>query len=323
MEGLMKIAMVVSPYELCPPEKYGGLERVCAWWAKEFIRQGHHVDLFAREGSTGGSRVFGWPYYGKDFEFALWAFGKIDPETDVVMDNTHEKWLADICEFPYVGALHMTSCRTDRNLVGCSKTNARLNNTPYHNYLGCDLEEYHFQPKKKDYVLFIGALANHKQVHLVIEGAREAKVPVRIGGALRPGYESYGHQVIAQTEKGEYLGEIGGVKKHHILEDAKALIYPVDYKVWQEPGATVVFEALACGTPVIASPSGCLPEIVEEGVNGFIVEPELQAIAKAIKKLDRIDPHNCRRIMEEKYSLPIIGAKWLEYFRRAIDGEEW
>lgn len=91
--GSIKIAIVVAPYEICPPLAYGGVERVCAFWSHELMRQGHHVDLFAREGSTAGTRVFGWPHYGQEEKFAEWVYGQLDDDVDIVVDNTHEKWL--------------------------------------------------------------------------------------------------------------------------------------------------------------------------------------------------------------------------------------
>jgi glycosyltransferase involved in cell wall biosynthesis len=317
----MKIAIVVAPYEICPPAAYGGVERVCSFWSRELMRQGHHVDLFAREGSTAGTRVFEWPHYGEEKKFAEWVYGQLDEDVDIIVDNTHEKWLRYfVPREKYVAMLHMEDAPAGcPNIVGCSKNNAWCNGSKEFVHLGCDMDEYRLETEKDDYLLYLGAIANHKQVHIAIKVARQLGIPIRVAGPRRQGYEGYFDYIVGLLQGEEYLGEVAGEVKQEVLGKAKALLWPIN---WDEPGGTIFFEAASCGTPVVAYRRGCAPELIDEGVTGFLVGNPLE-MAEAVGKLDQIDPVACRQRIEERFNMEITVGKQLAIFERIINGETW
>jgi len=112
-----------------------------------------------------------------------------------------------------------------------------------------------------------------------------------------------------------YVGGVGGRKKMKFISEAKALLFPV---TWNEPFGLAVIEALACGTPVIAMNRGAMPEIIEHGVNGFLANDE-QEFAEYMKRVDEIDPKECRRTVEERFSAETMAAEYVERYRQAIE----
>jgi len=317
----VRIAMVCAPYESCPPTGYGGIERVVGWWTKELLKQGHEVDLFARKGSTVGTRIYEWEYYGEEQKFAEWVYTQIDlPKVDIVVDNSHEKWLRFFIQGPYIAMLHMESCPSGTpNIVGCSRNNAWMNHSAEYVHLGVDLEEYELETEKEDYLLYMGAIAPHKQVHLAIDMAHRLHIPIKVAGPRREGYEAYHDQIIAMLEPGEYVGEVKGERKQKILGGARAKLWPIN---WEEPGGTIAFEAAACGTPIIAYERGCAGEIIQDGVTGFLPHNPCE-MADAIDRIDELDPKTIREYIEQNFSMPITIEKQLALYERAIAGETW
>jgi glycosyltransferase involved in cell wall biosynthesis len=319
MVSEMKIAMVCVPGETCPPEAYGGIERVVSWWSTELVRQGHHVDLFAREGSTAGTRVIEWPHEGNEQGFAEFVYAKLDDDTDIVVDNTHEKWLGRFGFKNYIAMLHMEHCPVKKNVVGCSRNNAWINGSDVWAHLGVDLSEYQLETEKDDYLLYLGAIAPHKQVHVAIEVAHQLEIPIVIAGPRRQGYENYFDHIVTGLAQEEYAGQVGGERKVALLSNALALLWPIN---WEEPGGTVAFEAGACGTPVIAYERGCAGEIIEDGVTGFLVHNPVE-MADAVGRLDELNPQTVYDTVAAKYNMELTVEKHLAIYQRVIDGETW
>jgi glycosyltransferase involved in cell wall biosynthesis len=141
-------------------------------------------------------------------------------------------------------------------------------------------------------------------------------VPVVLAGPVQPGQEEYfAEQVEPALGDGvEYVGEADADGKRDLYGRARALLMPIR---WPEPFGLVMVEALACGTPVIAFPEGSAPEIVEDGVTGFVVEDE-HAMAQAVARLGEIDPAACRATCEKRFGVPAVVRGYENVYRQAM-----
>jgi glycosyltransferase involved in cell wall biosynthesis len=112
------------------------------------------------------------------------------------------------------------------------------------------------------------------------------------------------------------VGELGGKDKDAFLGDAYALLFPID---WPEPFGLVMIEAMACGTPVIAWRCGSVPEVMEDGVTGFVVD-DLDGAVRAAERVDGLSRHRCRQVFEERFSAPRMARDYLAVYRRLLRG---
>jgi hypothetical protein len=155
-----------------------------------------------------------------------------------------------------------------------------------------------------------------KGPHRAIEAAHEAGVPLVLAGPVQPGQEQYFEEEVepALGNGIEYVGEADADRKRELYLGARALLMPIR---WPEPFGLVMVEALACGTPVIAFPEGSAPEIVEDGVTGFVVEDE-HAMAQAVARLGEIDPAACRATCEKRFGVPAVVRGYENVYRQAM-----
>jgi glycosyltransferase involved in cell wall biosynthesis len=180
---------------------------------------------------------------------------------------------------------------------------------------GVDLSDFPLGDGRGGYAAFVGRLSADKGVADAARIARAAGVPLKIAGKCRePAEIEYFRDSVEPllgTEV-EYLGEVGGTDKIDLLAGATCLLNPI---AWPEPFGMVMVEALACGTPVVATPYGSVPEIVVDGVNGFVraTEPEL---ARALGCVDELDRAACRSVVETRFSADLMVARHVELYRR-------
>jgi glycosyltransferase involved in cell wall biosynthesis len=165
--------------------------------------------------------------------------------------------------------------------------------------------------------LWIGRFNDSKGAHRAIAVARQADVRLVLAGPVQPGQEPYFEQEIEPHLDGErvrYAGEVGGAERQELFADARTLLMPIR---WNEPFGMVMVEALACGTPVIAFPEGAAREIVQDGLNGHLIDDE-DLMAAAIKDLDKIDPAACRDSVATRFSPDTVANGYLKIYQQAL-----
>jgi glycosyltransferase involved in cell wall biosynthesis len=180
-----------------------------------------------------------------------------------------------------------------------------------------DPSRFPWSSVRGEYLAFLGRMGPEKGCHHAIAVARETGRPLKIAAKCRePAERAYFAQLIEPQLGGsiEYLGEIGHEEKVQLLRDARVTLFPID---WEEPFGLVMLESLACGTPVVATRRGSVPEVLEHGRTGIVVERH-EDLAGAVADADRLDPAECRRAVEERFSPEQLVRRYLRAFRTAV-----
>ena len=184
-----------------------------------------------------------------------------------------------------------------------------------------NLALYPFDDARGDYLLFLGRMSPDKGAHRAIEVALAAGLPLKLAGKKRePAEEAFFAEHVAPHLSGdvEYLGEVTHEEKVALLQNARATLFPID---WEEPFGLVMIESMACGTPVIATRAGAVPEVIEHGVSGIIVDDYRDMVA-ALAEADRLEPAALRCFAEEHYSPERMVADYVAAYSHAIQRQE-
>jgi glycosyltransferase involved in cell wall biosynthesis len=323
----MRIAILSPVWFPVPPSGYGGIEWVVSLLADGLAEAGHDVTLFASGDSyTKGKLVAAYPEapsadIGKttpELRHALACYERAD-EFDIVNDHSGPLGavLGAAVETPVVHTVHGPLVGFDGELYAALARVApqvglislSLNqrkprpDLPWvatcHNAL--DLDAYPVHAERGQYLLFLGRMSADKGCHRAVEVAREAGLPLRIAGKMRePAEREYFETYVAPYlgDGIEYLGETSHGKKVALLQNARATLFPIE---WEEPFGLVMIESMACGTPVIATRWGAVPEVIEHGRSGIVVD-DYREMAGALAAADELEPHECRRWVEEHFS---------------------
>ena len=185
-------------------------------------------------------------------------------------------------------------------------------------YHGLPRALYRFRPDHGEYLAFIGRIAPEKRVDRAIEIAKRAGLPLKIAAKVDDVDREYYETLIKPLLRDpciEYLGEIGEGEKDEFLGGARALLFPID---WPEPFGLVMVEAMACGTPVIAFGGGSVPEIIDEGETGFIVDDLDDAVA-AVHRVGEVDRRRCREVFEERFTATRMACDYLELYSTLLE----
>jgi glycosyltransferase involved in cell wall biosynthesis len=343
----MRIAQVCPPWLAVPPKGYGGIEWVVALLADGLVEAGHDVTLFATGDSrtkakleyafseAPGSREINDPTL--DATHTIFALREARERFDVLHVHSPFSALAASIEtgVPTVHTLHGSFTDDMRRLyayvgdrawyVAISEAQRGFN--PGLNYAGVvyngiDLDFYAFQEEKEDFVLFLGRAAPEKGWRRAIDAAMLAGE--RLVSAVKIAHETEEQEWETNIEPilpadFEVLGEITQEHKVDLLRRAKAVLFPID---WQEPFGLVMTEAMACGTPVIATPRGSVPEVIDDGVTGWIVDVERYAeeAADRLTRLRDIDPGACRDRVRRGFSKEAMVAGYERVFDAVVGG---
>ena len=264
-----------------PPVDYGGIERVIFWVSRELVRRGHRVTLIARpeseiETAVPGTRLTAWVEETPDYRSLL------PPDADVAHFHMPPR-LDQLPELPYVCTMHGNWRRFRShapNTVFVGRNHARNHGGEWYVMNGVPVDEFTLETSKDDYMLFMALLRmRSKNAKTLAHLAIDTGVPaVFAGGDLWNTRRISGWWKLHARFHRELLREVGfvaGERKLRLLQRARLLFYLVNF---HEPGALGPLEALACGTPVLASPNGVLPEYIEHGSNGFICRTYGEAI---------------------------------------------
>lgn len=338
----MRIAQVAPLYESVPPTLYGGTERVVSYITEELVRQGHAVTLFASGDSVTRARLV--PCSARSLRLdktcvdslawhilMLERVLRMKDEFDIVhfhVDYLHFP-LSRATGLPNVTTLHgrldlpdlPTIYREypDMPLVSISDNQrgplawANWQGTVHHGLP----EEYTFVKKPGDYLAFLGRISPEKRVDRAIRIARrfgmKLKIAAKIDRADREYFKEHIEHLLAEPGV-EYLGEIGGRDKDEFLGNAYAVLFPID---WPEPFGLTMIESMACGTPVIAWRHGSVPEVVDNGLTGLIVESEDEAV-EGLELVSRMCREDVRRRFEERFSAARMARDYVAIYERLL-----
>jgi glycosyltransferase involved in cell wall biosynthesis len=343
----MRIAQIAPLVESVPPTLYGGTERVVSWLTEELVALGHEVTLFASgdsvtqaalepvvpcslrlagiHDSTPHNRIMLDRVAGRQDEFDVLHF-HIDFFQYPQFRRMAHKTLTtlhgrqDLPELPdvYRAFPHMPLVSiSDHQRKPVPPVNWR--GTVYHGLPQAMLME---GKSEGGYLAFLGRICADKGILPAIEIARAAGLPLKVAAKVDPADQKYFDEevrpVLERSPHVEFIGEIGDSRKSEFLGKAKALLFPIS---WPEPFGLVMIESMACGTPVIAFDCGSVPEIMEDGLTGFVVRDVASAVA-AVGKLDRLFRPSIRSRFEERFSARAMALEYVRIYRELANSDE-
>lgn len=341
----MRIAQIAPLWIPIPPYTYGGSELVISWFCDELVRRGHQVTLFATSDSkTSANLVPVWPQ-------SLWRAKLKTPHA--IFALLYEKLISlqdqfdiihDHCEFytvpyskflkpPVVTTLHHPLTEEtiilykkfqNINYVAISKNQRKsgpginIVRTIYH---GLPIEKYPFNPNPQNYLLWLSRIGPDKGIAEAIDIAKLGGEKLIISGNILPQYADYFEFRIKPLIDGKQIQFVGASnfeKKIELLKNAKALLFPVKRP---EPFGLVVIEAMACGIPVIAYKEGSLPELIENGKNGFLVS-SIEEACQALKKIGKISREYCREYIEKNFNLKRMVNRYEKLYKKILKNKK-
>jgi glycosyltransferase involved in cell wall biosynthesis len=341
----VRIAQVAPLAESVPPKLYGGTERVVSWLTNELVELGHDVTLFASGSSITKARlVEAWPRALRlsrprpdptlPLASLLSLLAERASEFDII--HAHIDWL-HLPLLRHLGVPHLTTLHGRLDLpelaVGArhfgsspfvSISNSQREPLPGLNWLGT---VYHGLPTDSltprfeagTYLAFLGRITPDKGPEIAIRLAKAAGMPLRLAAKLPRAQDRFFKEQIQPLLDGtdaKFIGEVNDARKADLLAGAAALLFPIK---WPEPFGLVMIEAMACGTPVIAFRSGSVPEVVEHGQTGFVVNDEAEALA-AITRLNELDRRQVRRRFEERFSSRRMAEDYQCHYKSLTQG---
>lgn len=336
----MRIAQVAPLYEAVPPKLYGGTERVVYYLTEELVRQGHDVTLFASGDSTTSAELV------SNVEEGLRMNTKVlDPlahhivQIQEVIDRCDDfdiiHFHTDYLHFPFTTKLntpHVTTLhgRLDlpdlqyvynkfhRPVISISKDQRKpLPQANWADNIYHGLPETLFKEGSGagGYLAFLGRISPEKGPDKAIEIAKRTGIKLKIAAKVDKADIEYFKQIIEPALDHpliEFVGEINEPQKQEFLGNALALLFPIN---WCEPFGMVMIEAMACGTPVIAFSLGSVPEVMKDGVSGYLVNDVEEAI-DALGRIDKLKRKNVRRYFEERFTAERMANDYLRTFEK-------
>lgn len=341
----MRIAQVAPLFESVPPKLYGGTERVVSYLTEELVGSGHDVTLFASGDSQTSARLVA------GCDRALWR----DPDCrDTLPQHVRlmelvfrEAWKFDVihfhCDYVHFPLLRRSEVLAVTTLHGrvsphdlgplleeypevalVSISDDQRRPLPSANwkatvYHGLPRHLHTFRREAQDYLLFLGRISPEKRLDRAIEIARRTGRQLKVAAKIYDEDRSYYHNSIEPLLRDyksfvEFIGEVGGRDKDELMGNAYAFLFPID---WPEPFGLVMIESLACGTPVIAWSNGSVPEVLSDGVTGFVVDSVDEAV-RAVGEVGHLSREACRRDFEERFDARRMTHDYVQVYSQLI-----
>jgi glycosyltransferase involved in cell wall biosynthesis len=339
----MKIAQVPPLYESVPPKLYGGTERIVSYLTDELVNRGHDVTLFGTRDSQTLANVIPICDQGLRLNTAC-----KDPiawhiyQMQVVLEHAHAfdiiHFHNDYLHYPFsAGGIykHITTLHGRLDLPDLVPIYQKFTHIPLVSisddqrkplkhvhwvgtvHHGLPEHLYHAGAGNGEYLAFLGRISEEKGPERAIEIAMRAGIKLKIAAKIDDADKKYFEHIIKPLLDHpliEFIGEVNEAEKQEFLGNAKALLFPIN---WPEPFGLVMIESIACGTPVIAFGCGSVPEIIDQGQTGFIVNSIDEAI-NSIKLLDTFDRKRCREVFEKKFTSSRMAEAYLKLYELLI-----
>jgi glycosyltransferase involved in cell wall biosynthesis len=340
----VRIAILSPVWFPVPPPGYGGIELVVSLLADGLVQAGHEVTLFA-SGDSHSNAILVSVYERApseligsalpDLRHTLACYRRAS-EFDVINDHSGPlaAALGAAVDTPVLHTVHgpldseggeiyeqLAAVAPEVGLISLALNQRRpkpdlpwVANCPN----AIELSLYPAKPHKGDYLLFLGRMSPDKGCHRAIGVAMELGLPLKIAGKSREREERQYFAEFVEPHLGhhgiEYFGEVSHGQKVELLQDARATLFPID---WEEPFGLVMIESMACGTPVIATRRGAVPEVIEHGRGGIIVD-HVREMPAALEAADALDPLECRRYVEERFAPERMVADYVDAYQAAL-----
>jgi glycosyltransferase involved in cell wall biosynthesis len=341
----MRIAQLAPLAEAVPPKLYGGTERVVSWLTEELVEMGHEVTLFASGDSITNAllevcstRALRLDTGQRDpmlaYSAMLARIADMAPQFDIV--HSHLDWvhipLLHQLDTPFITTLRgrldlpdlgdcFEECFAEARYVSISDAqraplaNARWVGTVYHG-IPKNLLKPNFAPE--GYLAFLGRICPEKGPQTAIGLAHAANLPLKIAAKVDNVDRAYFEHKISPLIDGrgvEFIGEIDEWQKADFLGNAAALLFPIR---WPEPFGLVMVEAMACGTPVVAFRCGSVPEVIEEGISGFVVDSHDDAL-RAIEQARTVNRYGVRMSFERRFTARRMAEDYVRVYEALIE----
>lgn len=346
----MSYTILSVAYPLTPvgPDATGGSEQILSILDRQFTRAGHRSLVIAVEGSQVEGQLIAAPKCSGALNDQVRRWGQrahqrllLETLNRYPVDLVHMHALdfhayLPTSSIPTLATLHLPVDWYPSSIFSLKRKNFYLNCVSWSQEQACppsdmllpfvrngiEVETYEWRAKKQQFVLGLGRICPEKGFHLALEAARNAGVPMILAGELFP-YEKhvkyFEREIVPRLDsERRYIGPAGAVKKRELLAAASALLVP---SLVAETSSLVTMEALASGTPVIAFKTGALPELIKEGLNGYLVQNETE-MGSAISKIGVLKPADCRGSAEVNCSCGGLDQNYMSLYRRMLDGAE-
>ncbi|MBZ9577661.1 glycosyltransferase family 4 protein [Patescibacteria group bacterium] len=348
----INIGVIVPPFTTVPPSGQGGTERIAKEMIEGLTKKGYKVTLFGAgryKGSAKFIQIFKKTITERKFDTAyseasrplrlesayiarvMKEIIKREGEFNIIFNHARGGYLflplSLFIKTPIVSIFHLPIFKEAADVLASYKkpnvvtiSNSQRKGFPNINYLatvynGVNTKEFKFCEKPKDYFLYMGAMAEHKNTKAAILAAKRAKVKLILaGGKKREPYFSKEIKPLIDGKQIKYVGEVSGKRRTDLVKYAKGFLFPIK---WPEPFGIVMIEAMASGVPVIAYPNGAVPEVVKDKKTGFIAK-NIKEIVKAIKNIDKIDRKKCRARVKKYFTVEKMVDDYEKIIKRLI-----
>jgi glycosyltransferase involved in cell wall biosynthesis len=343
-KAVMKIAQVSPVFESVPPKGYGGTERVISYLTEELVRIGHEVTLFATGDSQTAARLVpiaphsiratpGRPDWMAYQCISMDKLASMAEEFDLIHFHTDYLHfpLARHLPVPHVTTLHGRLDLPElpplyqhiKDVPVVSISDSQRAPLPFANWVGT---VHHGLPQDLfaateapgEYFAFVGRVSPEKRLDRAIDIAQRCNRLLVVAAKIDKLDEPYFEQALRPLFNKpwvRYIGEVGQDAKRELLENARALLFPID---WPEPFGLVMIEAFSCGTPVVAWSNGAIPELVDDGVTGFVVSDQDEAV-RAAARIHELDRRACRATFDRRFTASRMANDYLRIYQQLID----